>query len=117
MAIKLKPVVAEHARNLARIIRVIHRKSKSQAEIQAKFQVYFQRVADELIALGEPPDLAAEMALAAIGILLDEINSRIVRKKRRKIRARAYSEGSSVLIRVRNCFKDPVGFLTFPIGW
>jgi len=78
MAIQLRPVVAEHARNLARITRVIHRKSRSQGEIQAKFEAYFHRVADELEALGESPDKVAEMALAAIGVLLDEMNKRLM---------------------------------------
>lgn len=78
MAITLDPVVAEHARNLARIIRVIHHKSKSQAEIQAKFEVYFKAVWDALQELGEEPDKAAELAQAAISILLDEMTKRLV---------------------------------------
>jgi hypothetical protein len=81
MAIRLESVVVEHACNLARLIRVIHHKSKTQDEIQAKFEVYFRRVADELEALGESPDKAAEMALAAISVLLDEMNKRVVTKE------------------------------------
>lgn len=82
MAISLDPMAAEHARNLARLIRAVHRHSHSEAEIQAKFAAYFRRVADELEVLGESPDEVAEMALAAIGVLLDEMNRRIVSEKK-----------------------------------
>ena len=77
MAIQLDPVIQKHAEDLARIIRAVHHRSRSEAEIQAKFEAYFRRVADELNALGEPPDKVAEMALVAIGVLLDEMSKRL----------------------------------------
>ncbi|MBM2821013.1 MAG: hypothetical protein HW405_773 [Candidatus Berkelbacteria bacterium] len=76
MPVQLTPVVEKHARDLAHIIHVIHHRGGSQASIQERFEAYFRKVADELEVLGESPDKVMELALAVLGVLLDEMIKR-----------------------------------------
>lgn len=75
--LKLAPAIEKIAVDLARVFRLIHRRSPSSAVTMAWAVAFARKVLREMEKLGESPEEAVNLFVAMIRILFDETVKKI----------------------------------------